>query len=512
MNKSRVRNTLVNTFSGLAMKFVNLFANFAVRTVFIYYLGIEYTGIQAVFTDILTVLSLAELGIGSAITYSLYKPIAEKNYEQMAKLMHLYKVAYRVIATIILVVGLSCLPFLDGIIVNVPNVKEDLTIIYLLYLANVVASYLLIYKSTLFTANQQSYVISGVQVIVTVLRTVAQLIIIVCFRDFLLYLITTISFTVLQNVIISIKADKQFRELRNYKGERLEKYERRTIFKNIKALSIQKISSTVLSGTDSIIISTFLGVGIVGYTSNYTMIISEIGLLSLQFLSSITASLGNLAAVENSEKQYRLFLELNFASGFFFAFCSACLLVTIDEFVGNVWLGEEYILGPGVVVLLCLDFLIKGNITVINSFKDANGLFVQSQYCPLIMVILNIGISIVAVKLIGLPGVYLGTVLSRAVTQMWYYPLVLYKYAFKKKAMGYFVEHLKWILILIICIPLTTYINKFILIPVPIISFIVHALVCVLIFLLLTVLFFAKNENFRSSRAYIADTIKRIKK
>jgi len=165
-----------------------------------------------IFTDILTVLSFAELGMGSAITFALYKPIAEKDYRQIARLMNLYKTAYRAIAATVFIVGLALVPVLDKIISNAPTIKESLTVIYLMYIANTSMSYLLIYKSTLLTANQQAYVISSIHVWIVIVRTVIQLTVIILFRQFLLYLILNISFTVLQNVILNMATSRNSRK------------------------------------------------------------------------------------------------------------------------------------------------------------------------------------------------------------------------------------------------------------------------------------------------------------
>lgn len=448
--------------------------------------------------------------MGSAITFALYKPIEQKDYRQIARLMHLYKTAYRIIAGLVFAVGLALVPVLDKIITNAPSIKENLILIYLLYIINTSASYLLIYKSTLFTANQQGYVISYVHVIVLAIRTVFQLVAIIWFRQFLLYLILTIGFTVLQNVILSVKADKQFEELKQYKNERLSKEESRGIFNNIKALSLYKISGTVLKGTDSIVTSTFLGASIVGMATNYTMIVYEIYSLSLQFLHAVTASIGNLVASKEKERQYDVFRMMNFVCEWFFCVCTVCLMALLDEFIGTIWLGEGYIISFWAVMLICLDFFIKGNITVIASFRDANGLFVQGQYRPVIMAALNVVISIVAVKLIGLPGVYLGTVLSRVLTQMWFDPLIVYKHAFKRSPKGYFLEYGTWLVILAVSFVAANAVNHFVVIPIPVLSFVVHGLICAAVVCVLTALVFGRTEIFRSSLGYVSRTAKRL--
>ena len=449
-HRSRTQSTIINTVFGIIVKILTIVSNFIIRTVFIHYLGIEYTGISAVFSNILTVLSFAELGIGSAITYALYKPIKEQDNRQISKLMGLYKKAYYIIAIVVLSFGILFIPFLKTLITNVPTVKEDLTVIYILYIINTTVSYFLIYKITLLIANQQSYIESIVRICITVIRISLQLLIIIRFRNFIAYLITQIILTFIHNLICSYIADKQFPEIKQYKGEELSRGEKTHIFKDVKALALYKISGTILSGTDSIIISSMIGSAVVGYVSNYTMIISEIYNLLLQFLNSLTASLGNLVASKESHRQHDVFKKVFFLTNSVFCILTVCLFNLIDEFVCGIWLDDSFCIDRLTVFFLCLDFFIKGNATLINSYRNGNGLFVQGQYRPIIMAVINIFTSIICVEIMGLPGVFLGTVFSRMVTQVWYDPIIIYKYAFNTTARKYFALYFLWLLILFI--------------------------------------------------------------
>jgi len=240
------------------------------------------------------------------------------------------------------------------------------------------------------------------------------------------------------------------------------------------------------------------------------MIINEIYALALQFLNSVTASIGNLVASKDNQRQYDLFRMLNFVCEWFFCLCTACLFVLLDEFIGTVWLGADYLISFWAVLFLCLDFFIKGNITLVSSFRNANGLFVQGQYRPLIMAVLNIVLSIIAVKLMGLPGVYLGTILSRVATQLWYDPLILHKHAFQKSAKGYFGEYVVWVVILVLAVVITKMLNGMIVIPIPVISFVVHALVCAAVVCLLAAIIFSRYKVFHASLAYVAGMAKKL--
>ena len=510
-SKSRVKNTLINTAFGIFVKIITLVLNFVTRTVFIKYLGVEYTGVSAVFTDILTVLSFAELGIGSAITFSLYKPIENKDNKKISALLNLYRKAYRIIAVAIFVIGVSLVPFLDKLITNVPIVKENLIIIYLLYVFNSAVSYLLIYKSTLLMASQQAYVISSVNLCVMIVRALLQIFAVVLFRQFILFLIIAIVSTIIQNLIISFKSSERFKDITPYKNEKISKDERKKIFKDVKALSLYKISGTVLNGTNNIVISAVLGANIVGLVSNYTLIIAEIYSMALQFLNSVTASIGNLVVSKDNERQYEIFRIMNFACECFFCICTVCLYNLLDEFVGSIWLGNEFIINKWTVMLICIDFYIKGNTTLIGSFRNANGLFVQGQYRPLIMALLNIVIAIIGAKIFGVAGVFLGSVIARVATQLWFDPLIIYKHAFRKSVKGYFGEYAVWLFILIFCSLVAKMLNSLIIISSPIISFIVHGVVCVTIVCLTIFVIFGKNKVFRNSLVYAVNIVKKKK-
>ncbi len=507
---SRVRNTLMNTTFGIVVKFITLFSNFLIRTVFIRYLGIEYTGVSAVFTDLLNMLSFAELGIGTAITYALYRPIAQEDHLQIAKVMNLFKKAYRIIALVIFSVGILLVPFLDRLITNVPSVKESITLIYILYIVNTSVSYLFIYKSTLLTANQQAYVVSLISVICTMLRIAIQTVVIALFRNFILFLVIGIVFTVVQNLIISIRANREFEEILQYKKEQLSSGEKKHIFKDVKALVLYKVSGTVLTGTDNLIISSMLGANIVGFVSNYSLIVAETYHLALQFLNSVTASLGNLIASKDEQKQYSTFQVINFACETFFTICTVGLFCLLDEFVGTIWLGEEFLVSRWVILLLCLDFFLKGNATIVNSFRNANGLFVQGQYRPLAMAILKLIISVAAVIKMGLPGIYLGTVIARICTQLWYDPWILYKHAFRKNVKFYIQEYLAWVVVLCASVAASEYVNHFISIRIPIISFAVHGIICGLITVLFATLMFWHSGKIHQMLIYIKSHFGRV--
>lgn len=453
MNESRTRNVIRNTSAGIGVRLLSLLLNFVLKTVFIKVLGIQYTGVSSLFTDVLTILSFAELGIGSAITYALYKPVAENDEIQIAKLMNFYKNAYRYVAIVVLVAGIALVPFLGYIVREVPDIKEDITLIYLLYLANTAGSYLLVYKSAILVAKQKKYIVSCVEGVSSICRLLTESVIIVIFHEFILYLVIEIMFTFLQNYITGKLADREYTVKSHDAKVMLDKAERKRIFADVKALAMYQMSGVVVNGADSVIISAFLETSLVGYISYYKLIFNQISRIVTQFFDAMNPSVGNLAVTDEADKQYRLFKNTNFA--IFWLMCVSCtgLAVCVNPLI-KLWLGESFLLSENIVIVLVADFFVTNMIRVVAVFRTANGLFVNGKYRPVIMAILNIVLSVMLVKPLGVFGVLLATVVSRVMTQMWYDPWLVYSNVFSKKdtacrVVEYYVAYVKYLLTII---------------------------------------------------------------
>lgn len=449
MRESRTKNVLLGTASGIAVRILTLLLNFILQTVFIKLLGIQYTGVARLFTDVLTVLSFAELGIGSAVTYALYKPVAENDEIQIAKLMNFYKSAYRMVAVTVFIIGSLLIPFLGYLVKDVPDIKEDIRIIYFLYLLNTACSYLLIYKSAILDAKQKKYMISKIEGMMVLVRLLLESVVLIIFREFILYLITELIMTILKNLLIANRANGEYNTRLKAK---LGSKEKKNLFMDIKALAMYQISGVVLSGTDSMIISAALGTGLVGYISYYKLIINQITLIMQQFFWSANASVGNLAVEdEEGDRQFQLFKSIDFAVFWLTAFCSTCLYVLLNPFV-EIWLGREYQLNGEIVLLLILDFVVCNFIRVVAMFRTANGLFVQGRYRPIIMAALNIILSVLGACIWGMTGILLATVIARVSTQAWYDPWLVHKEVFKRNVLDCYKRYLCYVISIIISV------------------------------------------------------------
>ncbi len=492
---SRSIFTVVNTLAALLIKFTTLILSFVLRQVFIKTLGIQYTGVSSLFTDILTVLSLAELGIGSAIIYSLYKPISEKNYDQVSRIMKFYRNVYLVIGSAVLIVGCSLIPFLDEIITVDSDFDYNIILIYVLFLSNSVISYLFSYKFSLLTAMQQGYKMSGFEVAFSVTKTILQIISLFVFTNYVLFLVIGIAFDILKDIVISRYITHNYKQYLKRDIEKLSKEERKAIFKNVKALALYKVSDVVLNGTDSILISKYFNAEAVGLVSNYKMIFTNVYSIINQFYVSSQSSVGNLSVEESENKQYSVFNIMYFLSFWMAFFCVVSFSLITQPFI-SWWIGDEFLLEYVYVIVLAFNFFLMMMIRPVSTFRISNGIFVQGQYRPLIMAILNLVISIILVNYIGIIGILLGTCISRILTQSWFDPMIVYKNVFNKNPMLYFR---KLALFSLIIVGTTVgLVFTFNLIELPLIlSLVVRILVSLIVPNLIVLLLFNRTKEFK---------------
>lgn len=409
--QSRTRNVSVNTAVALVCQGVNLFLNFITRTIFINVLGAEYLGVNGLFTNVLTILSFAELGIGNAIVYSMYRPLAEKNEGKLSSLMHLYQKAYTMIGVVVAVVGMALTPFLHYIVKDVPDIKESISTLYLLFLANTVVSYFFVYKKSIIIADQKNYVVLAVSQVVLIIRVILQTIFLYLTHAYIVYLVIQIICTLIDNVVSSCIADRRYPFLKS-NTERLSKQETRKIFEDVKALVVYKFGSVILNGTDNILISMMIGVREVGLVSNYVLLASSCQTILGKITEAFTASVGNLNATESAEKQYDIFKKLFFITSWIFAFATVGLITVSRPFIIS-WLGTDYLLGNLVVFGIFIEFYVKGVHSVCYTYRTTLGLFKQGQMAAILAAVTNIILSVILCKKIGLAGIFIATPIAR---------------------------------------------------------------------------------------------------
>lgn len=459
MEKSRTSYVIKNAWIGVVAQSVALVLSFLSRTFFIKILGSEYLGVNGLFTDILTMLSIAELGVGEAIVFNLYKPIAINDEKKIKTLIKFYKKAYQIIGLTIFAVGLLLIPFMDFIIPNRPNISENLILIYVLFLANTSISYLYIYKSTILKANQKNYITVIYKQVFHCIQLVVQILLLYFTHNYILYLIIQFLCTFLRNFTLSRKASKMYPYLNDLENEDLTKEERHEIFEHIKGTFVYKVGRAIINGTDSIIISKYIGINAVGISSNYNLINSTIKKYLSQITSSFTASLGNSNAIESSEKKEKLLFEVMYVCFVLYGYACVCLIILSNDLI-RIWFGKEYLFNLSTVIIIIATIFIAGLRHASYVYRSTLGLFQHVKFIPILAAIINLVSSILLAKLIGLNGVYLGTIISIMSTYFIADPVIIYKYEFHKKPTKYFLIFFKYVILGILTFLITYLITK----------------------------------------------------
>lgn len=447
MENSRLKNSALNFASGFLGRVLTILLNFVVRTIFIYCLNEAYLSVNGLYSNILTVLSLAELGFGSAMVFRMYAPVAAKDYQKTAALLHFYKKVYAVIGAVIFGLGLCVIPFMDYIIKDKPDVS-GLTLYYILFLINTTISYWFAsYKASVLYADQKEYIKTNVQNAMSILQSALQIVLLLIFRKYLLYLLVQLGCNIILNLYVAHLVDKRYPQIREYRDARLTSDERGQIKKDAEALVLSRFGHVVLNGTDNIIISAVVGVLWVGRLSNYTLICDSVTSVLCQITAAITGSLGNFFATEDKHAGYALFKKVEFLNFWLYGFSFIALVTLLDPFV-QIWAGGRFVLGLPISIAIAINFFVAGYMNTLWVFRSTLGLFKQGKFRPILVAILNIVLSIVLGRLWGVFGVLFATFLSRAAISLWYDPLILHRYGFEVSCKPFFARYFRRVLLL----------------------------------------------------------------
>ena len=506
---SRLRMTAKNAFWSYFSMGVSLLLQFISRTVFIYCLGEGYLGINGLFSNVLGVLSFAELGIGTAINFSLYKPVAEHDVEKIKAYMYCYKWAYRIIALIVAILGLVLTPFLP-LLVKDPGNVGNIKIYYLIYLFNTVSSYFVSYKYSLVNAEQKNYIYTNVNLLVSVTTVITQIISLLIWKNFLVYLLIAAILGVFQKIFISGYFDKLYPYLREKNVQKLSADDKCILSTKIKALVIHKLGDVSVHQTDNIIVSAFVSTKMVGLLSNYNMLISTIsGCINVLF-NSVTGSLGNMVATESKEYQYAIFKRYRFIGFWFYGFTAIALAILMTPFI-TLWLGKQMIVAPIVVNLLIIDYYMIGQRICLNNIKSAAGLYEPDKYVALLQAIVNLVASIVLVKIIGLPGVYVGTIIQGTLSTV-LKPILSYRTMFGVSSRYYFIDSVKYGGVVVISYGVCQMLNRMIMTDITIAHFVFMLIIVVTIPNIIFFLAFHRTEEFRFVAGVVRSFVKRHKR
>lgn len=435
----RTKNSARNLIWGMVNKGVSLLLPFLIRAIIINVLGKEYLGLNNLFTSILHVLNLAELGIGSAMVYSMYKPIAEGDGDAICSLLALYKTVYRIIGLIVFGIGVVLIPFLPLLIKGgVEGI--NITVLYMIFLVDTVLSYLLFaFKNSLLMAHQRTDVSSNIGTVVHLLLNLTQVILLLIFKDYYIYIIVKPLFTMVNNLFVNWATNRMYPEYQP-KGT-VSKEKKNEIFGRVKALVGHKIGTTVVTSADSLVISAFLGLGILAIYSNYYYIIFFIVSLTSIFFNGMLAGIGNSLVVETREKNYTLFENINFVLSWLVAWCSVCLLCLFQPFM-ELWMGKDMLLSTSSLICMVIYYYSWQFRTTGLYFKDAAGMWQADFWKPYVSALFNIIVNICLVLLIGINGVFISTIVCMVVINFPWETVVLFRNLFKRSPIKYVRQEL----------------------------------------------------------------------
>ncbi len=442
VNASRKENVVRNAKFGAIKYIIQLLLQFFVRTIFIRILGKEFLGLNSVFSSILGMLNIVELGMGTAIVYSMYKPIAENDIETIKSLNALYKKIYIIIASIVLVLGLILIPFLKYFITgSTAELEVNFILIYLLYLANAIINYLSAHKRALIFAYQRNDIESKIKTLTIFLLYILQIVVLFAFKSFYLYVILMPITTLLDAILIAVESKKLCPEITG-KANKLNPEIEKDIKKNVIAMSMHQISGTIVSSTDSLLISIIISTTIAGIYSNYYTIIYTLTSAFTLLTTVLKSSVGNMLATSSKEFSKSMFDNINTLFAVMTGFCTIALICLIQPFI-PIWTGSsDYLLGFGIVIAICIQFYLTIMRFVTVMFKDCAGLMWNDRWKPIIEAITNLLVSILLAKLLGLIGIFLGTIISTLIAPFWIEPYVLYKNCFKMSVWNYWKKYI----------------------------------------------------------------------
>lgn len=444
-SKSRTENSILNINFSIISQLIKIIFSFVSRTVFIYVLGKEILGINSVYASILSYLSLSELGIATAVTFTLYKPIAEDDVEKIKSIVRFYRKVYKVIGLIILGAGLLVLPFLQ-VIVSDYQLTTELYIAYIIYVINIASSYLLFsYRQVLLVASQKKHRIEKTNIVCYFFSNCAQIILLLFLHNYIVFLLVQFVAQNIQQYWVYRIVGKEYPYINDKKSDLLSTEDKRNIGNSVFSIALFKIGAVILNSTDNIIISAFIGISIVGIYSNYHLLISTVtGFIGLIF-TSLTASVGNLNVSADCAKREEIFNKIFITSTFLYGAGGMMLFQMLNPFI-SLWLGKDFVFSDITVLVFVADFILAGYMIPIDTYKDASGVFRVGRYRPLLTVAVNVVLSIVLAKSMGITGIVLATSISRICTTFWIDSRYTYKFVFKKSAIRYYWTFIKYVI------------------------------------------------------------------
>lgn len=501
----RVENSIKNIISSLSNNIITSLLGFVSRTIFIYTLGKSYLGISALLQNVFGLLAISELGISTAIGFSLYKPLAEGDNKLISTLMTIYKKAYRVIGVTILILGIVLYRYLD-FFVDPSQQPKEILYIYFMYLANIVVGYFLSYKTTLISSDQKAYKLVPIQIKINIATILIQITYLLVFKEYLGYLAIQIISSILINFIQNRLITREYDYIDFKSKDKLPDIEKRKIIKNICGLMLGKLGDFSVNSTDNLIISKFVDLSSVAIYSNYILLRNLVnGYITILF-GSLTSSFGNLIAEGNKKKSLEIFNILFFLAFVIYSFEAVSFICLFNPFIGDLWIGERYLFPFHIVLAIVIHNYLTGLRVPIITIKGAAGIYLEDAWVSFGIAIINLIVSVILGKSLGVFGVVLGSIIASLCTSDWFRPVIVFKNIFNISCWNYFKNYFKYITLGFIYIFISVNICNQIVVKNIFISFILRCIVCIAIPNFITIVLFYKTQEFK----YLFNIIKSI--
>lgn len=507
--QSRKINSIKASAMAVVQQIVQIVGSFVYRTFFLMILNESYLGINGLFSNVLCLFSLAELGIGSAIQYSMYQPIMDGDIEKIGRLVHFNRKIYTILALLVLLMGGAFYPFLEQIIqVDQIPADVDLTLVYFLFVGQSATSYLYVYKQSLLSTDQRNHLISLYTCVTQLVGYVVKIAVLILTRNFVAVLISDITVNVILNYLFSLWITVQYQPVFLNRGA-LSHEDKVKIFKHTSGLFCHKIGMIVVTGTDNIILSKFVSLAAVGVYSNYAMIVSSISTILTRIVGGILPSVTHYVFQKTKEEVESLLHYMLFANLWLSSFTTICLFLLLNPFI-ELWLGSRYLFPQATVAWICMTYYFQTARLTGNNFVNGCGLFHLDRFRPLVESGINLVLSVFLAHRIGITGIFVGTVVSSTLTYFWREPYLLYKHYFSKETTRYWLMQFMWAAVsLAICGVLLTVLNKM---PNGLIWFVLRMVIVVIIPNLIFVAIFYRSREMKYWMAIAKPLLRKLLK
>lgn len=508
--KKRSTNVVKSASIGVITNVIKVAIGFGYRTLFLKILTAEYLGVNGLFSNILQLLSLAELGVTTAIIYRFYDPIKEGDVQKVGRLMNFFQKVYMVIAAVIMVAGIALMPFMPHLINDADTVPADINlyVVYVLFLLNTVSTYLFSYKLLLLNADQRNYQFSIIETLTVFVRYFSQALVLIISRNYTMSLAIGISATIIANWGFSRWVTSQYKEVFRVKDS-IDIADRRNIFKDTRACMYHKVGAVVLTGTDSAVLTKMVSLAAAGLYSNYSLIILSVQSAMSQLLGNYASSIGNARLSLEGHEYYSVYRKMLFFGLWISSLTATCIFVTVDDFI-YVWLGKEYVFTAATTAALCIQYYMEVSSYINMSFINASGLFVKDRARPIIQSVVNLIVSIILARHIGIPGVFIGTIVSSLITVFWRVPYLLYRYDFKRRSTDYWIDYISFASVTVVYCGCAYIVKHILAIKTTWALLMAEAFMTVILINVIMVLCFGKRDEYQFVKAYFYNILIKI--